>query len=328
LQYLITGATGFIGPNLIERLVSRGDRCRCLVRKIGNKSALEKRGVEFVEGDITKRDSLRGVADGMDGLFHMATLGHMSNFTVTESMFDAVNVQGTVNILNECLRAGVSKTVHCSSVAAMGICSDVPATELSACNPHHPYGRSKHRAEQAVLRIANEKGLPVAIVRFSMVYGPGDRRDILRLTRLAKKSLFPKIGNRPKLTPLLHVEDAVQGLLLAMEKGRAGEIYLMTNHQSEPFDNIIRIIQKALGVPGIPLYIPEWGAKSVASLLENIFKFLGKEPPITRKNIESTLADRIFSIEKAEKELGFRPRVDPEIGLRDTVLWYKNQGWI
>jgi dihydroflavonol-4-reductase len=328
LRYLVTGATGFIGPYLIERLVSRGDRCRCLVRAVAKKNTLEKLGVEYVEGDITKPDSLRGVADGVDGLFHLATLGHMSNFTVTESMFDAVNVYGTVNILNECLRAGVSKIVHCSSVAAMGICADVPTNELSACHPHHPYGRSKLRAEQAVLRMANEKGMPVTIVRFSMVYGPGDRRDILRLTRLAKKSLFPKIGNRPKLTPLLHVEDAVQGLLLAMENGRAGEIYLMTNRQSEPFDDIIRIIQKALGVQGIPLYMPEWGAKTLASLTENIFKLLGKAPPITRKNIESTLTDRVFSIVKAEKELGFSPRIDPEIGLTETVGWYKTQGWI
>ena len=328
MQYLVTGATGFIGPYLIEKLVTRGDRCRCLVRTVGKKNTLEKLGVDFVEGDITKPESLHGVADGMDGVFHMATLGHMSNFTVTESMFDAVNVQGTVNILNECLRAGVGKIVHCSTVAAMGICTDVPATELSACNPHHPYGRSKLRAEKAVLSMATEKGLPVTIVRFSMVYGPGDRRDILRLTRLAKKSLFPKIGNRPKLTPLLHVEDAVQGLLLAMEKGQAGEIYLMTNRQSESFDDIIRVIQKALGVPGIPLYIPEWGAKTLASLTENFFRLLGKAPPITRKNIESTLADRVFSIEKAEKDLGFSPRIDPESGLRDTVHWYKNQGWI
>ena len=324
----MTGATGFIGPYLIERLLSRGDTCRCLVRKASIKSALEKTGVEFVEGDITKPESLCGVADGVDGLFHMATLGHMSNFTVTESMFDAVNVHGAVNILNECLTSGVRKIVHCSTVAAMGICSDVPATELSECNPHHPYGRSKLRAEQAVLGMATEKGLPVTIIRFSMVYGPGDRRDILRLTRLAKKGLFPKIGNRPKLTPLIHVEDAVFGLLLAMEKGRPGEIYLMTNRQSEPFDDIIRIIQETLGVPKVPVYMPEWGAKTLATITENAFKLVGKAPPISRKNIESTLADRVFSIEKAEKDLGFNPSVDPEIGLRETVLWYKNQGWV
>lgn len=324
----MTGATGFIGPYLIGRLVSRGDDCRCLVRTSSKKSTLEKYGVELVEGDIRDPNSLRGIANGMDGLFHLATLGHMSNFKVTEDMFEAINVQGTVNILKECLRAGVGKIVHCSTVAAMGICSDVPATEQSACNPHHSYGRSKLRAEEAVLHMVSEEHLPITIVRFSMVYGPGDWRDILKLTRLAKKSLFPKIGSRPKLTPLIHVEDAVQGLLLAMEKGRVGEIYLITNRQSEPFDKIIRIIQKALGVPGIPIYLPAWVALTTVSMMEKLFILLGKAPLISRKNIESTLADRVFSIEKAEKELGFSQRVDPEVGLKETVLWYKDHGWV
>jgi nucleoside-diphosphate-sugar epimerase len=230
--------------------------------------------------------------------------------------------------MNECLRAGVKKVLHCSTVAAMGICTDMPATEQSECNPHHPYGRSKLRAEEAVLNMVSKSGLPATLIRFSMVYGPGDWRDVLRLTRMAKKGLFPKIGSRPKLTPLIHVDDAVQGLLLAMEVGREGEIYLITNQQSEPFDEIIRTLQKALDVSSFPLYIPTWVALALASMTENLFKILGKAPPISRKNIESTLADRVFSIKKAEKELGFSPQVDPEVGLRETVLWYKDHGWI
>ena len=150
----------------------------------------------------------------------------------------------------------------------------------------------------------------------------------MKLTRMAKKGLFPKVGNRPKLTPLIHVDDAVQGLLLAAEKGKVGEVYLLTNPQSEPFDEIRKIIQEALGVTGIPLYVPEWAALVIASLVEKVYLCVGKRPPVTRKNIESTLANRIFSIEKAQKELGFKPNVDPEIGLKDTVAWYKNNGWI
>jgi nucleoside-diphosphate-sugar epimerase len=161
-----------------------------------------------------------------------------------------------------------------------------------------------------------------------MVYGPGDPRDILKLTRLAKKNLFPKIGNRLKLTPLIHAEDAVQGILLAAEKGRTGEIYLITNPQSEPFDRIRKIIEKGLGVSRFPIYIPEWMAISLASACETIFSLIGKTPPVSKKNIESTLADRVFSIAKAQQELGFQPIIDPEIGLLETVIWYKNNGWV
>jgi nucleoside-diphosphate-sugar epimerase len=298
------------------------------VRNNSETEFLEALGVELVEGDITRPESLNGIADGVDRVLHMATLGHMSNFAVTESMFEAINVHGTRNIMAEALRAGIERIVHCSTVAAMGICAEVPATEESACNPHHPYGRSKLQAEQIVLEMVKDQNLPAVIVRFSMVYGPGDPRDILKLTRLTQKGLFPKVGNRPKLTPLIHVDDAIRGLLLAAEKGATGERYLITNPQSLPFDKIRKILQTALGVTRLPLYVPEWTALAVASLTETIFPLIGKTPPVSRKNIESTLADRVFSIEKAKREIGFNPRVDPAEGLTKTVEWYKEQGWV
>jgi dihydroflavonol-4-reductase len=328
VNYLITGATGFIGPHLVKKLVEAGHSCRCLVRDSSQTDMLRALGAESAIGDITRPATLAGMADGMDRVLHLATLGHMSNFTVTESMFEAINVQGAINVMQEALRAGVKRVVHCSTVAAMGICAEVPATEKSRCNPHHPYGRSKLKAEQEILRMVEQQALPAVIIRFSMVYGPGDPRDILKLTRLTKKGLFPKIGNRPKLTPLIHVDDAVRGLLLAAEKGRTGEIYLLTNRNSLPFDDIRKILQKALGVKRLPLYVPEWTALTLASLSEKLFPLIGKVPPVSRKNIESTLADRVFSIEKAEKELGFCPKVDPVVGLEETVAWYQKQGWV
>jgi dihydroflavonol-4-reductase len=326
VRYLITGATGFLGPYLVRRLASDGNECRCLVRSGSDTTKLEAYGAETVVGDITRPETLIRLADDVDCLLHMATLGHMNNFTVTEQMFEQINVKGTINIMTEALRVGVPKVVHCSSVAAMGICQDNPATEQSICNPHHPYGRSKLRAEKEVLRLVEEQGLPATIVRFSMIYGPGDPRDILKLTRMAKKGLWPTIGSRPKLTPLVHADDAVQGLLLAAEKGKSGEIYLITNQQSEPFDRLRRIILKGLGVWRPPIYVPEWAALGLASAVERSFSFVGKQPPVARKNIESTLADRVFSTEKAQRELGFEPTVDVEAGLEETVRWYLDNG--
>ncbi len=328
MKFLVTGATGFIGPYLIRRMTQIGHSCRCLVRKDSNIGPLEGLNTELVTGDITDPESLEGLADGMDGLVHMATLGHMGNFSASESQFEAVNVLGTVHVMKAALAAGVKKIVHCSTVAAMGICPDIPATEESRCYPHHAYGRSKLRAEKEVLRMVIENKLPAVILRFSMVYGPGDPRDLLKLVRLAKRGLFPKIGSKPKLTPLIHVRDAVNGILAALEKGRIGEIYLITNRQSEPFDRIRKIILDALEIHRFPLYVPEWLALTLATILEKSFYLAGKVPPVSRKNIESTLADRVFSIEKASKELGFHPTIDPEKGLRETVEWYRENGWL
>jgi len=328
LKYLVTGATGFIGPYLLRRLTALGHTCRCLIRAESDTSPLNEFKVEFVTGDITDPKSLDGIAEGMEGLIHMATLGHMSNFAATESQFDAVNVRGTIHVMKAALEANVKKIVHCSTVAAMGICRDVPATEESVCYPHHSYGRSKLRAEKEVLRMVTEHHLPAVITRFSMVYGPGDRRDLLKLVRMAKKGLFPKVGRKPKLTPLIHAEDAVSGILAAAENGKIGQIYLITNKQSEPFDHIRKIIQEALGVRRLSLHVPEWAALSLATIVEKTFSLAGKTPPVSRKNIESTLADRVFSIEKAQKELGFNPKINPENGLRETVEWYQEKGWV
>jgi nucleoside-diphosphate-sugar epimerase len=328
MKYLITGATGFIGPYLVKRLIAGGHHCRCLVRPQSHKTMLDAYDVEFVTGDITHAEALDDAAQGMDALIHMATLGHMNNYRVEESRFEAVNRKGTFNIMQAALRNGVQKIVHCSTVAAMGICPEAPATEDTICRPHHPYGKSKLRAEEEVLRLVREQELPAVIIRFSMVYGPGDRRDLLRLTRLAKKGLFPKVGRKPKLTPLIHVEDAVSGILAAMDKGRPGQTYLITNRRSEPFDTLIKIIQAALGIRQNAVYVPEWAALLAASATEKLYLLTGKAPPITRKNIESTLADRVFSIDKAQRELGFKPEIDPAQGLKETVEWYKTQGWV
>ena len=135
MKYLITGATGFIGPHLVRKLVNDGHTCRCLVRNSSNVEVLKELGVELTEGDITRAETLKGIADGMDRVLHMATLGHMSNFTVTESMFEAINVQGTQNIMAEALRAGVPRVVHCSTVAAMGILPGCPRYRRKQLQP-------------------------------------------------------------------------------------------------------------------------------------------------------------------------------------------------
>ena len=327
-RYLVTGATGFIGPHLIRRLLSQGHFCRCLVRDPKKGRIVESNNLDVFTGDITRPETLKGVAKQIDYVLHLATLGHMNNFTVSPEIFETVNVQGAINIMNEALEAGVRRMVHCSSVAAMGICEDNPATEESRCIPHHPYGKSKLKAEEAVRSMVAAQHLPACIVRFSMVYGPGDWRDMLKLTRMAKKGLFPKVGNRPKLTPLIHVDDAVQGILLAAEKGRIGETYLITNAESEPFDRLRKLILEALGIRRPALFVPEKLALGLATALEALCARLGRTPPVSRKNIESTLADRVSSTAKAEKELGFKPTIDPAIGIRQTVKWYKSKGWV
>ena len=325
---LITGATGFVGPYLTRALLKKGYSCRCLVRDIEKARSLLRHEVELVKGDITRPETLEDICKGIDRVFHMATLGHLSNFVSGIETFRSVNTQGTINVMEAALKAGVDRFLHVSTVAAMGISSDVPATEDTPFNPHTPYGISKMEAEEKVLQYGKEKGLPAVIIRYSMVYGPRDYRDMLKLCKLAKKGLFPKIGSSAKLTPLVHVDDAVEGAILAIEKGKIGEVYLITGDSSVEFDWIRKTILVALGVRRPPLYIPEWPALFAASIIEKLFLFVGRSPFVSRKNIESTLADRVFSIEKAKRDLGYAPRISPDKGIKQTVKWYKEQKWV
>ena len=329
MKLLITGATGFIGPYLVRALIKNGHSCRCLVRnKEKAETLLPQGGIEFIEADIRDKESLSGIANGMDGVYHMATMGHAYNFEVPEKDFNDINVIGSENIANEAISSGVQRFIHCSSVAAMGVCKDIPADENSECNPTHPYGISKLNAEKKIKGMILEKNLPASIIRFSMVYGPGDWRDMLKLVRLYKKGLFPKIGNRPKLTPLIHVEDAVKGVIQAFEKGRTGQIYFITNETPEKFDNIRRYISKGLNMWRPVLYVPEWMALALAGTLEKTFTLLGKVPPVTQNNIKSTLADRVFSVKKSIDELDFKTTIPAKQGIIETVQWYKDNKWV
>lgn len=328
MRYLITGATGFVGPYLVEQLTQRGHSCVCLARPASDVGRLRDLSAEIVFGDVAEPDTIYGIADGVDYAIHMATLGHASNFTADYSLFEKVNVWGTLNIANESLRAGVKKFIHCSSTAAMGICQEVPADEQSACLPHHAYGRSKLQAEKEILQRVELDGLNAVIIRFSLIYGPAEPKDMLFLARLAKRRLLPRIGTRTKLTPLIHIDDAVQGLLRAVEKGRPGQIYIITNERSEPFDEIVKIVRRSVGVSDAYVYLPEWLALSLGLLSEKLFPLLGLAPPVTRMNIVSMLADRVFSIAKAKEDLGFEPKVAVADGLNETIQWYVNRGWV
>jgi dihydroflavonol-4-reductase len=329
MKFLVTGATGFVGPYLTEELVRQGHFCRCLVRDINKaQPMLPDTGIELFEADVRDKSRLSGIADQMDGVFHMATMGHAYHYNVSDQDFIDINVTGTENIAHEALNSGVGRFIHCSSVAAMGVCTDLPADEHTPCRPVHPYGISKLAAEKKITELIQTQNLPASIIRFSMVYGPGDWRDMLKLVRLYKKGLYPKIGNRPKLTPLIHVKDAVNGLILAYEKGRIGQLYFITNEIPEKFDDMRRYIATGLNMKRPVLYVPEWMALTAAGMIEALFKALGKVPPVTRNNIQSTLADRVFSIEKTIKDLGFKTHIPAGQGIVETVRWYKEKGWV
>ncbi|MFP4472725.1 MAG: NAD-dependent epimerase/dehydratase family protein [Candidatus Omnitrophota bacterium] len=331
MNILITGSTGFIGQNLVKRLLKLGHRCRCLVRDADKAKKMlgQQSNLDFHIGDITSPETLSGTTDNIDCVFHLAALmGHDLPSESAFKKFRAVNVEGTKNILNECCKnPSIQKIIHISSTAAYGILKDHRINENTECNPYTPYQRSKHESDHAALSYI-EQGLPITIIRPCMIYGPGFKGDFFTMTKVAKKGFYPKIGLGKNLAPSLYIDDLIDALILAVDHAKTGETYLIGPTRSFSQKEILNVIKKFLNKKIFYVYFPVFLIKFLAWLQEKLMKSINKKPVVTARNISSITHDRILDISKAKSELKYEPQIDLEEGLSKTLQWYHNKGLI
>jgi len=327
MRALVTGGAGFIGQRLLRRLAEQGVACRALVRPGRDTSALAGLGIEWVTGDLTDPASLRGRAAAVDVVYHLAAVGHVAAQTEEDyQRFRRVNVEGTRNLLRACQGERLSRFVHFSSTAAMGAIHRERIDETTPCQPATPYQKSKREGEQAALAAWRESGVPALALRPCMVYGPGGAGEFLKFCRLFARGLFPRVGRGPNLTPLVHVEDVVQAAILAGERGRPGEVYLVAGERSSPRAALRAEVLAALDMRRPYIYTPLWLALAGAWALETMGRVAGRVPPVTRRNILSTTASRVFDISQARAELGYRPSVALAEGVRESGRWFREKG--
>jgi nucleoside-diphosphate-sugar epimerase len=208
----------------------------------------------------------------------------------------------------------------------MGLIKNPVVDETDPCEPSTPYQKSKYKSEQVIREYWIEHGFPSIILRPCMIYGTGGAGEFLKFCRLIKRGLFPKIGRGKNLTPIVHVKDVVQAALLSLDKGKPGEIYLITSKESYELATIRALIAKYLGVKKPYFYVPTSLALPGAYCLETLAMLLNFTPVVTSKNIRSTVTDRVFSIKKAEQHLGYKPVVDLSNGIKETVAYYVDSG--
>lgn len=329
MNVLVTGGTGFVGGHLVPKLIDKGYNVKCLVRDERKGQFLKnKYNVEIVIGDVTKPETLMGLSDGIEYVVHMAAMGHVN--AVTEEsfkLFTGINEGGTKNLVEEFSKSDTLKRfVHFSSTAAMGPIGIPILNEESIPNPITPYQKSKNRSEAIVIDAYNNSEFPGVIVRPCMIYGVGGYGEFYKFCNLMKKGVFPKVGFGKNLTPLVHVEDVVQGAILAMEKGKNGQKYILASDTSIEMDEMHRLIMKSIGKKSPYIFVPAWMALSGARFVEWFSPKIGKEPIATYNNIKSTVIDRTFDISKAKKELGYSVKIPFEKGIDETIKWYKKQG--
>ena len=326
MRTLITGGTGFVGRYLVRELISQGLSCRLLIRPTSDTSWLNgTEDIELWEGDLIQPQTLVGIAERVDYVFHLAAEGHVS--AICEEAFNRatrVNIDGTRNLLLECRRHNVKKFIHFSSTASMGLIKKKLVDESDTPNPVTPYQKSKLKSEHIALQLGKDFFVPTVAIRPCMIYGVNGKGEFYKICQLIRRGIFPRVGRGRNLTPLVHVKDVIQGALKAAESGIPGEVYLLASERSIDLDEMRHFIVEAWGTKPVYPYVPVWFMFFVAWCFELIAKLNGKEPIATRQNVASTVWDRQFSIEKAKRELQYAPNIAFREGIFETVNWFKN----
>ena len=330
MNVLVTGATGFIGQHLVKRLIQEGHTVRCFIRDAGRaKRVLGNKGVEYVVGDITEKETLRNACDNISIVYHLAAI--MGHDLPSKSAFDKfrrVNTEGTRNISESCLESGIDKFIYVSSTAAMGLLKDKVVNEETPCNPFTPYQVSKYEGELIVRELTADHGFPGIVLRPSMVYGIGFKGDFLSIGKVVKTGIFPKIGFGKNLLPALYIDDLVACICKVKDKALIGQTYIISSEESYELERVVRIISEALNVKVRMVFVPEALAILGAWVLESSSLLMGKTPWVTQRNIRSTTTDRVFDVIKAKEELGFQQQVSIEEGLTKTVRYFQDAGYL
>ena len=330
MKALITGGTGFVGRYLVRELISRGIACRLLVRPTSQTDWLtDIDNIELWQGDITEPDSLKGIAEGVDYVYHLAAvMGHVGAFSATKkdwAYFHKVNVVGTQNLADCFVEHHLKRFIFMSSTAAMGIIPDIVADEETALRPETPYQCSKAEAEQLLRDYFLNKRLPVIILRPSVFYGKGRVGDLFKLCRFVDRGFLPHIGWGDNLSPLVHVTDLVDACMACLDKGRVGEAYIITSARSFKMRELTNCVKTAMNAKPLEFTIPVSVAKTAVFFFECLYKFFRIKPIITMESVRGICADRRFSIAKAQRELAFSPKVDLEQCISEAVGWLREE---
>jgi nucleoside-diphosphate-sugar epimerase len=321
-RIVITGITGFVGGALARAVVAEGRKVAGLVRPTSDTIPIADLDIEWVAGDVTNPQSLERVFKAGDWVIHAA--GMLGQSGIAEPLYHQLHVEGTGHVLAAAAAAGVGRVLYVSSPGVLGPIEGEAADEAAPLAPSNPYERSKAAAEKMALDFA-ARGLLVMIARPEFVYGPGDRH-VLGLFRAVQRGLFFYIGRGQQVCHPTFIEDAVQGMVLCLEKGRSGEIYHITGPRPVSFREYGQTIADALGVRRPWLMLPKSAAWLGAWSLETAAKLVDKEPPLSRTGVAFFSENRRFSWQKARQELAYRPLVDLSEGVRRTVEWYRRQG--
>jgi nucleoside-diphosphate-sugar epimerase len=326
LKALVTGANGFIGSHLVERLLRSGTKVRCFVRRTSDLRWLKGLQVEIAYGDCVDKESLSSAVAGLDCVYHLAGATKAKR----KADFFAINAGGTENLVRACLEHNprIEKFVYLSSQSASGPCVDERMkVESDPNSPISSYGESKRVGEEVVME--HRSRIPVTILRPSAVYGPRDRDFLFLLKLIAKKTKFSLMGVTQWFS-MCFVNDLVDSLVKSGRSGVGdGEIFFISDGRRYRMEEIGDAFSAAMRRRAFRWRVPECVILGIGAISETISRFRDQPCLLTRgKAREMVQENWTCDIGKAKEMLDYRPTIDLIQGSEITVDWYRKNNWL
>lgn len=327
MKALVTGAAGFIGSHLVEVLLERGEEVRALVQPGEDTWRLQPCSrLELFQGDLTDMVALSGAVRGVERIYHLAA---KTGPWGPEQAYSAINVQGIFDLVHAAMETGVRRIVHTSSITVYGHRLRGVVTEDS---PYHaennPYSRTKIAGEQLLFKLVKQEGAPIVIVRPAWVYGPRDSASFSRFVSLVESGKGFIIGTGNNVIPIVYVRDVVQGLIKAGDAGDqvVGRAYTLADDRRVTQLEYLNTIADTLQVPPVSRKLPFHATYMAGRTAEIVWQVVdGRKvtpPPLTTYGVTLLGGNQEFSIERARRELGYRPEFDVKGGVAEGVRWY------
>ena len=289
-------------------------------------AALAQAGVALVRGDVRDPAAVAAATADVDVVYHIAAMYRQAG--LPDETYRAVNATAVREIVEAAARAGVTRVVHCSTVGVHGDIAHPPANEDAPLDPGDIYQVTKLEGENLAREAGTRLGIEVTIVRPTGIYGPGDRR-LLKLFRGVARRRWVTLGPGDIYYHLTFIDDLVDGFhLCATHPAAANRTYILAGGEVTTLNALVALVAEGAGVPAPTLHLPVWPFHAAGAACEAICAPLGLEPPIYRRRVDFFTKSRAFDITRARTEIGFSPAVGLRDGIRRTLQWYRDHGWI
>ncbi|MGA2030037.1 MAG: hopanoid-associated sugar epimerase [Verrucomicrobiota bacterium] len=333
MKCFVTGASGFVGSNLVHELLARGHHVKALVRAESDLRGLSGAEIEYATGDLSDRQFLRREMDGCEWCFHVAASYHL--WLPDYKPMYLTNVEGTYNVIYAASLAGCQRIVYTSTVGCIGLPKEVdgkvvPSTEADTISDEHitnDYKRSKWEAEAIAAKFARE-GVPVVIVNPSAPVGPRDVKptptgQIIVAFLNHELPAYVETGLN-----WIHVRDVAIGHILAAEKGIIGQRYILGNAQGNwTMEETLAALEEITGTAAPKTKVPHWVAMAAAHIDEGTSFFTRKPPKATLAGVRMAKYKMWYNPTKAIRELGL-PQTPPKQAFADAVEWFRANGYV